>query len=171
MVDDGFKAAASRFVKWNQDGTIDKDVWAATGGGYRDAFSEFANGKVVLYLSGSWQVRRMEKEIGNGFDWAVMPNPCGTSACSGMPGGAAFVAFKQTKSPKEVAAFLDYMAQPAVYAKWMGETANVGSALFAGTGSVASKSLSRPWSGNRAPALQPACAPRLPPAGTHRHRS
>ena len=125
VVDDGFKAMASRFVKWNQDGTIDKDVWASTGGGYRDAFAEFANGQIVLYLSGSWQLRRMEKQVGTAFDWIVAPDPCGPAACSGMPGGAAFVGFKGTKSPKEVARYLEYMAQPAVYAKWMSETANI----------------------------------------------
>jgi alpha-1,4-digalacturonate transport system substrate-binding protein len=125
VVDDGFRAIASRFVKWNQDGTVDKDVWAATGGGYRDAFQEFANGKIVLYLSGSWQLRRMEKEVGDGFDWIVAPNPCGPAACSGMPGGAAFVAFKQTKSPQAVARFLEYMAEPATYAKWMTDTSNI----------------------------------------------
>ena len=31
VVDDGFKAMASRFVKWNQDGIVEKDVWAAAG--------------------------------------------------------------------------------------------------------------------------------------------
>ena len=34
-----------------------KEVWGGVGGSqYRDAFEEFANGRVVLYYSGSWQV-------------------------------------------------------------------------------------------------------------------
>lgn len=125
VVDDGFKQAASRFVKWNADGTADRDVWAASGGGYRDAFEEFANGKIVGYLSGSWQLARMQKQIGDGFDWKAVPNPCGSSACSGMPGGAAYVAFKSSKNPKEVAAFLDYLASEPVYRKMMELTVNV----------------------------------------------
>lgn len=125
VVDDGFKAMASRFVKWNQDGVVDKDVWAAQGSGYRDAFAEFANGQIVLYLSGSWQLAKMDKEIGTNFDWAVMPNPCGPAACSGMPGGAAFVALKETKYPAEVAKYLDYMASAPVYAQWMEMTDNI----------------------------------------------
>lgn len=125
VVDAGFKAMASRFVKWNADGTVEKDVWAATGGGYRDAFEEFANGKIVLYLSGSWQLSRMQKQIGDAFDWVAAPNPCGPAACSGMPGGAAYVALKQTKSPKEVAAFLDYLASEPVHREMMARTVNV----------------------------------------------
>ena len=125
VVDDGYKALASRFLKWNADGTVEKDVWAASGGGYRDAFEEFSNGKIVLYLSGSWQLKRLEKQIGDGFEWQVVGNPCGPAACSGMPGGAAFVALKGTKSPKEVGRFLDFLADDPVYSEWMSMTANL----------------------------------------------
>ena len=126
VVDEPFKALARRFIQWNQDSTMPKEVWGGQGGGgYRDAFEEFANGQIVLYLSGSWQTARMEKQIGDGFDWQVMPNPCGPAACTGMPGGAAFVAFKQTQHPKEVAAFLDFLAAEPVYAEWMAMTSNI----------------------------------------------
>ncbi|GGF32400.1 sugar ABC transporter substrate-binding protein [Aliidongia dinghuensis] len=125
VVDDGYKTMAAKWVKWNQDGTVDKDVWVATGGGYRDAFEEFANGKIAVYLSGSWQLARLQKQIGDGFEWVVGSAPCGPAACTGMPGGAGFVAFKGTKSPKEVAKFLDYLAQPAVYGEWMVMTSNL----------------------------------------------
>jgi len=125
VIDPGFEAMASRFVKWNEDGTVEKDIWAATGSGYRDAFSSFSNGQIVLYLSGSWQLNRMDKQIGNAFDWEAVPNPCGPTACTGMPGGAALVGFKQTKSPKEVAEFLDFLAQPAIYKEMMEQTDNI----------------------------------------------
>jgi len=126
VVDDGFKTIARKFVAWNQDGTMPKEVWGGQGGGgYRDAFEEFANGQIVLYLSGSWQIARMEKQIGSAFDWAVAPNPCGPAGCSGMPGGAEFVAFKGTKHAKEVATFLDFMASEPIYAEWMAMTRNI----------------------------------------------
>jgi alpha-1,4-digalacturonate transport system substrate-binding protein len=67
----------------------------------------------------------MEKQIGDGFEWQVVPNPCGPAACSGMPGGAEFVAFKQTRHPKEVAAFLDFLASEPIYADWMAMTSNI----------------------------------------------
>jgi alpha-1,4-digalacturonate transport system substrate-binding protein len=125
VIDDGYKAMASRFVKWNLDGTVDKDVWVSAGSGYRDAFDEFSNAKIVLYLSGSWQLRRLEKQIGDAFEWVVVGDPCGPASCSGMPGGASFVAFKETKNPKEVARYLDWLAGEKTYAELMSKTANI----------------------------------------------
>jgi alpha-1,4-digalacturonate transport system substrate-binding protein len=125
VIDNGFKEMASRFVAWNQNGIVEKDVWAAAGSGYRDAFSAFANGQIVLYYSGSWQMSRMDKQIGSSFEWQAVPNPCGPTACTGMPGGAALVGFKQTKSPQPVAAFLDFLAQPDVYKEMVQRTNNI----------------------------------------------
>ncbi len=125
VVDDGLKATAGRVVDWSKDGTFARDVWVAAGGGYRDAFDEFANGRVAVYLSGSWQLTRLEKQIGDGFEWVVGSAPCGVGGCTGMPGGAGFVAFKNSKNPKDVGRFLDFLASKPVYAEWMVMTSNV----------------------------------------------
>ena len=126
VIVDGYKAISKKFVDWNKDGTMPKEVWGGTGGSsYRDAFDEFKNGRVVMYLSGSWQVKRMESQIGKSFDWIAVPNPCGPAACTGIPGGAAFVALKRTKAPKDVGRFLDYLSQDAVYAEMMAKTNNL----------------------------------------------
>ena len=125
-VDDGYKAMAKKFYDWNADGTVPKEVWGGTGGStYRDAFEEFANGRVVMYLSGSWQIRRMDSQIGKNFDWIAVPNPCGPAACTGIPGGAAFVALKRTKNPKDVGRFLDFLASEPVYTEYMARTENI----------------------------------------------
>jgi ABC-type glycerol-3-phosphate transport system substrate-binding protein len=68
---------------------------------------------------------RMEKQVGKNFDWIVVPDPCGPAACTGMPGGAAFVALKRTKSPKEVGRFLDFFASEPIYAEYMAKTVNI----------------------------------------------
>jgi alpha-1,4-digalacturonate transport system substrate-binding protein len=126
VIDDGFRAMAKKFYDWNRDGTMPKEVWGGVGGTtYRDAFEEFANGRVVMYLSGSWQIRRMDQQIGRSFDWIAVPNPCGPAACTGIPGGAAFVALKRTKNPKDVGRFLDYLASEPVYAEYMARTENI----------------------------------------------
>jgi len=126
VVDDGFRAFADRFVRWNKDNIVEREVWAATGGAaYRDAFEDFANARVVVYVSGSWQVSRLQSSIGDGFDWKVAPPPCGPAACTAMPGGAAFVGFKASRAPKEVARFLDYLASAPVYGELMAKTANI----------------------------------------------
>ena len=126
MIDDGYKAMAKKVYDWNRDGTMPKEVWGGVGGSsYRDAFEEFANARVVLYLSGSWQINRMEKQIGKNFDWIAVPDPCGPGGCTGMPGGAAFVALKRTKNPKDVGRFLDFLASEPVYAEYMVKTENI----------------------------------------------
>lgn len=123
VVDEGYKTAISKFVGWHKDGTMLKDVWGGSGGSsYADTIGEFKNGRLVMVLSGSWQINRIQKEIGNSFDWVAVPNPCGPAACSGMPGGAAWVALKTTKSPKEVGQFLDFMAQEANVAEFASRT-------------------------------------------------
>jgi alpha-1,4-digalacturonate transport system substrate-binding protein len=126
VIDDGYAAAARKFVDWHKAGLMPKEVWGGVGGSqYRDAFEEFANGRVVLYYSGSWQVKRMDTQVTKAFDWTVVPAPCGPAACTAMPGGAAFVALKRTKSPAEVAKFLDFLAQEEVYREYMARTENI----------------------------------------------
>ena len=126
VIDDGYKTAVSKFVGWHKDGAMLKEVWGGSGGStYADSIGEFKNGRVAMVLSGSWQINRLQKDIGNAFDWVAVPNPCGPAACTGIPGGAAWVALKTSKSPKEVGMFLDFMAQEANYAEFTARTENI----------------------------------------------
>ena len=123
----GFDAFAAAFVGWNADGTMARDVWAGQGGAtYQDAAQEFINGELVFYYSGSWQVGRMDSQVGDFFDWQVVGSPCGPAgACSGMPGGAGIVGFSETEHPEIVAALIDYLAQQEVYAEVAARTRNL----------------------------------------------
>ena len=123
----GFDAFAEAFVGWNNDGTFARDVWASQGGAtYQDAAQEFINGQLVFYYSGSWQVGRMDSQVGDLFDWQVVGSPCGPAgACSGMPGGAGIVGFEQTEHPEMVAAVIDYLAQEDIYAEVAARTRNL----------------------------------------------
>jgi alpha-1,4-digalacturonate transport system substrate-binding protein len=126
VIDDGYKAAVNKFVGWHRDGSMLREVWAGSGGStYADSIGEFINGNAVMVLSGSWQIGRLQKDIGNKFDWVAVPNPCGPAACSGIPGGSAWVALKTSKAPKDVGAFLDFMASDAAYAEFTGRTNNI----------------------------------------------
>jgi len=126
VVDTGYKNTINKFVGWHKDGTMLKEVWSGSGGStYADSIGEFINGNVVMVLSGSWQINRLQKDIGNKFDWEAVPNPCGAAACTGIPGGAAWVALKTSKSPKETAAFLNFMAAEANYADFIAKTNNI----------------------------------------------
>ena len=127
LVDDGFTAFVQQFVDWHEDGTIARDVWAGQGGQtYQDAAQEFINGELVFYYSGSWQVNRMNDQVGDFFDWQVVGSPCGPAgACSGMPGGAGIVGFEQTEHPEAVAAVIDFLAQEDIYAEVTARTSNL----------------------------------------------
>jgi alpha-1,4-digalacturonate transport system substrate-binding protein len=125
-IDKGYKDLSAKFVGWHKDGTMLRDVWVSAGGSsYADATLEFVNGRVPMVLAGSWQINRLSKDVGNKFDWIAVANPCGPAACSGIPGGSAWAGIKTTKSPKEVGMFLDFMAQEANYAEWVGRTNNI----------------------------------------------
>lgn len=126
VIDAGYKTAVNKFVGWHKDGTMMREVWAGSGGStYASSIDEFINGNVVMVLAGSWQIGNLQKKVGNNFDWVAAPNPCGPAACSGIPGGAAWVALKTAKSPKETAAFLEFMASEAAYAEFTARTNNI----------------------------------------------
>jgi alpha-1,4-digalacturonate transport system substrate-binding protein len=125
-LDAGYRTTVNKFVGWHRDGTMLREVWAGAGGStYADSIGEFINGNVVMVLSGSWQINRLQRDIGNKFDWFAVPNPCGPTACSGIPGGAAWVALKTSKSPRDVGAFLDFMASEASYTEFTARTNNI----------------------------------------------
>lgn len=126
VVDAGFKAGAQMIYDWHQQGLMSKALWGAVSGAtYQGANTQFANGQVVMYESGSWQISQFAKTVGTNFDWVAVPTPCGPANCSGMPGGAAVVGFKSTKHPKSVAKLLDYLASPAVISAYYGKTLSV----------------------------------------------
>lgn len=137
LVDEGLKGMSQRLYDWHQDGTMAKEMWGSvSGSAYLGANEDFANGNVVMYMSGSWQIPQFATKIGDGFDWWAVPTPCGPAACSGMPGGAALVAFKTTKHPKEVGILMEYLASEEVLAEFYGRTLFIPGHLGLATGGV-----------------------------------
>ena len=123
LIDDGFKAMAQRLYDWHQDGTMGKELWGSVSGStYLGANEDFANGQVVMYMSGSWQISQFSDQIGDAFDWWAVPAPCGPAACSGMPGGAALVALNTSKNPEAVARVMDYLSSADVLNEFYGRT-------------------------------------------------
>ncbi|RWM39523.1 ABC transporter substrate-binding protein [Mesorhizobium sp.] len=114
-VDDGTKAFVGKLFDWTAKGLMLKDTWvSAAGSTYRAAADDFVNAQVPFYYSGSWQVANLSTKIGDSFDWVATGSPCGTAGCSGVKGGAALVAIKYTKNPKDVAKVMDYLAREDV---------------------------------------------------------
>ncbi|MET3600906.1 ABC transporter substrate-binding protein [Martelella mangrovi] len=112
VIDEGLRNAIEQFVEWHRDGTMPMDLWGAVGGAtMRDNFTDFVNATTVLYYGGSWQLRRLDEEVGDFFDWEVINAPCGVAACSAMPGGGALAGFKHTDEPELVGKFLNFAAR------------------------------------------------------------
>ena len=137
LVDDGLKEMAQRLYDWHQDGTMSKELWGSVSGStYLGANEDFVNAQVVMYMSGSWQIPQFADKIGDAFDWWAVPAPCGAAACTGMPGGAALVAMKDTKHPAEVGKLMDFLAQEENLAEFYGKTLFIPGHLKLATGGV-----------------------------------
>ena len=137
LVDDGLKEMTQRLYDWHQDGTMSKELWGSVSGStYLGANEDFANAQVVMYMSGSWQIPQFANKIGDAFDWWAVPAPCGVAACTGMPGGAALVAMKDTKHPAEVGKLMDFLAQEEILAEFYGKTLFIPGHLKLATGGV-----------------------------------
>ncbi len=114
-LDQGAKDYIAKLVGWIGDGTGDKEVWvSAAGTTYRPGADDFINSQVAFYYAGSWQIPNFATKIGNNFDWVATGSPCGTAACSGMPGGAGLVATNSTKNPEDVGKVMDYLASTPI---------------------------------------------------------
>lgn len=120
--DEGFKQMAQMMVDWHADGTMMPEVWIGSGGSYVAGNEPFINGQLALYMSGSWQIGQFADKIGDAFDWAAVPNPCGPGGCTGMPGGAALVAINTTQHPEEVARVMEYLTQEDVMSEFYART-------------------------------------------------
>lgn len=118
----GFRTAATELIGYQQDGLLPPDVWAGSGGGYVAAADYFINGQVPLYYAGTWQINNFTTNIGDTFDWELIPNPAGESASTGMPGGSLLVSFTSTEHPAEVARVFDYLTSEDVLGEFSERT-------------------------------------------------
>lgn len=114
VTDEGFRKMAELLIQWHADGIMPLEVWAGGSAGYVAANTYFVSGELVFYMSGNWQISQFDANIGDAFDWEAVPNPCGPVACTGVPGGAAVVAIKDTEHPEEVGRVMDYLASEEV---------------------------------------------------------
>ncbi len=135
----GFRNAANMLISWHKEKITPAEIWVGGGGGYAAGNTFFVNGQLVFYFSGNWQVGQFNQLIGNKFEWDVVPNPYGDCGSTGMPGGAALVAFKATKYPKEVAKLVEYLTTDDVLAEFSAK-----SLFLPGSLSLAKKSITYP---------------------------
>ncbi len=125
VIDDGYEAFFRRMVDWHKEGLMPADVWPALAGSkYANGNEMFFGQDVPFYMSGSWNIGNVQKNVGDNFDWTVVPVPCGPKGCGVMPGGAGLVAFKSGDAEKEAAAagFVAWMAETEQAREWYTRT-------------------------------------------------
>ena len=101
------RKAVSDFVQMHRDGVMPLDFWAG-GTNYVAANQPFMNGQLVFYLSGNWQIAAFQQNIGDKFEWKVVPN-ASIKQFGGMPGGKFLIAFKNTKVSAKSTRLLEYL--------------------------------------------------------------
>lgn len=119
--DEGFTSFASLLKGMIDNGQTPAETWA-TGDSYVAANAFFENAQTVMYFSGSWQIGNFASNIGDNFDWVVVPNPTGPGGSTGVAGGAALAAFDSGDDATNAAitAVMEYLASPEVYAEFSG---------------------------------------------------
>ena len=122
--DEGFRAFAIILKDLMDAGKTPAETWLGTSQ-YSGAQDYFVNVEAVMYFSGSWQIGRFSNEIGDAFDWVVVPNPYGPGGSTGVAGGASIVGYAQTEHPQEVAMVMEYLLQPEVYSEFSARTLNI----------------------------------------------
>lgn len=111
----GFRETADMLLRWHTENITPAEVWVGAGGSYASARDFFVNGQLVVFMSGSWQIQAFASNIGDLFDWEAIPNPSGAGGSTGMPGGAALMAFKDTQYPEEVTRLMEWLSSAEVH--------------------------------------------------------
>jgi alpha-1,4-digalacturonate transport system substrate-binding protein len=110
----GFRAFAELVKSWFDQEITPMEVWMGAEP-VNSCINAFKSGQLVMCMSGSWQVNGLAKDVGDAFDWVVVPNPTGAGGSTGIAGGSAVVAFAATQHPEEVAKLVEFLIQAENY--------------------------------------------------------
>ena len=117
----GFRAFAELLKSWHDESITPPEVWLV-GDSMNSCIDYFKSANLVMCMSGSWQINGLAKDVGDAFDWVVVPNPSGPGGSTGVAGGSAVVAFAETKHPQEVAQLMEFLIQPENYGEFSAKT-------------------------------------------------
>ncbi|MFC1878701.1 ABC transporter substrate-binding protein [Chloroflexota bacterium] len=110
----GFRAFAETLNGWHVDGITPSEVWLV-GDSLNNCIDWFKSADLVMCMSGSWQINGLANDVGDAFDWVVVPNPTGDGGSTGVAGGSAVVAFADTEHPESVASLMEFLVQDENY--------------------------------------------------------
>ena len=110
----GFRAFAETVKGWHDAGITPSEVWF-NADAVNSCIDDFKSGQLVMCMSGSWNINGLANDVGDAFDWVVVPNPTGDGGSTGIAGGSAVAAFAATEHPEEVARLVEFLIQPENY--------------------------------------------------------
>jgi alpha-1,4-digalacturonate transport system substrate-binding protein len=117
----GFRQFAELLNSWHVDGITPSEVWLV-GDSLNNCIDFFKSGELVMCMSGSWQINGLATDVGDAFDWVVVPNPTGDGGSTGVAGGSAVVAFADTEYPEAVAKLVEYLIWADNYSTFSANT-------------------------------------------------
>ena len=110
----GFRAFAETLNSWHVDGVTPSEVWLV-GDSLNNCIDWLKSGDLVMCMTGSWMINGMANDVGDAFDWVVVPNPTGDGGSTGVAGGSAVVAFADTEYPEATALLMEFLIQAENY--------------------------------------------------------
>jgi len=120
----GFRSFAEIVKGWHDNALTPQEVWLGAEP-VNSCIAAFKSGQLVMCMSGSWQINGLAKDVGDAFDWVVVPNPTGAGGSTGIAGGSAVVAFAGTQHPQEVAKLIAFLIQAENYAAFSAGTSSL----------------------------------------------
>jgi alpha-1,4-digalacturonate transport system substrate-binding protein len=117
----GFRSFAETLKGWHEEGITPSEVWLV-GDSLNNCIDWFKSADLVMCMTGSWQLNGVANDVGDAFDWVVVPNPTGDGGSTGVAGGSAVVAFADTEHPEAAAKLMEYLIQAENYAAFSAGT-------------------------------------------------
>ncbi|MCP4686310.1 MAG: extracellular solute-binding protein, partial [bacterium] len=131
----GFRAFAEVLMGWHDEGITPAEVWMV-GDSMNSCVDFFKSASLVMCMSGSWQINGLANDVGDAFDWVVVPNPTGAGGSTGVAGGAGVVAFADTHHPEAVALLMEFIIQPENYGEFSANTLSLPAQTDVASGGV-----------------------------------
>jgi alpha-1,4-digalacturonate transport system substrate-binding protein len=120
----GFRDFVTLLKSWHDEGLTPEELWF-TSDAMNNCIDWFKTADMVMCMTGSWMIGGTAADVGDAFDWAVVPNPTGAGGSTGIAGGSALVAFADTEHPEAVARLMEFLYTPENYAAWSAGTLNL----------------------------------------------
>ena len=85
----------------------------------------FVRGEALMYICGSWKVEEVAAQVGDDFEWTIVPNPSGAGGNTGVAQLTGLVALADTDHPKAVAKVFEYLLKPEVSSEFAARTLTI----------------------------------------------